>query len=228
MSHEPGDSRKTADPAIGYLDLPGCHGGEEQAAVYAEVAQRLMADIDQTALRGWVVDLRRNTGGNMWPMIAGIGPMPGEDAWLAFVTPHVKETAFYREGQAGLLPETVLASVEQPYILRYSRPPIAVLTGPLTSSSGEFTALAFRGRPRTRSFGEATQGVPTANDLKELCDGALIMLTTALGADRTGRVYDSPLPPDQHVTIDWTRIGTADDPVLQAAIEWLCREEGCL
>lgn len=124
--------------------------------MYAEMAQRLIADIDQTALRGWVVDLRRNTGGNMWPMIAGIGPLLGEDAWLAFVTPYVKETAFYREGQAGLLPETVLASVEQPYILRYPRPPVAVLTGPLTSSSGEFTALAFRGRPRTRSFGEAT------------------------------------------------------------------------
>lgn len=143
---------KRLTPTIGYLDLPGCQGGPEQATVYAETAQRLIADIDQMAIRGWVIDLRRNTGGNMWPMIAGIGPILGEDEWLAFVAPEEQETAFYRRGQAGLLQETVLVQVEQPYMLQYSRPPVAVLTGPLTSSSGEFTALAFRGRPTHPEF----------------------------------------------------------------------------
>jgi hypothetical protein len=57
---------------------------------------------------------------------------------------------------------------------------------------------------------------------------AVIALTTHLGADRTGRTYDGSLLPDQPVAIDWSEVGTSDDPVLQAAIAWLSTEEDCL
>ena len=136
--------------------------------------------------------------------------------------------AVYRGGKASMEPEGEFdEEVEEPYELKRPWPPVAVLTGPLTGSAGEFVALAFRGRPRTRSFGEPTFGLPTGNDTKRLRDGALIALTTYLGADRTRKTYHSPLLPDHPVTIDWTELGTADDPVLQAAIEWLCTKEGC-
>ena len=58
-------------------------------------------------------------------------------------------------------------------------PPVDVLTGPRTASAGEAVAIAFRGRPDTRSFGEPTFGVPTANAPYLLSDGALVVLTTA-------------------------------------------------
>ncbi|GER86279.1 hypothetical protein KDW_04410 [Dictyobacter vulcani] len=211
---------------IGYLDLPGLMGSQEQAIEYAQLTQQLIREIDPSNPCGWVIDLRRNTGWNMWPMVAGLGPIVGEGEWLTFVASQEQQMAFYRDGQAGISPDTVLVNVERPYHLKHPRPPVAVLTSQLTSSSGEFTALMFRGLPRTRSFGEPTQGVPTANEHKNLSDGAALILTTALGADRTGQTYDSPLIPDCPVKIDWTHLGTPDDPVLQAAVQWLQVEEG--
>jgi len=36
------------------------------------------ASADRDDLIGWIVDLRGNGGGNMWPMLAGVGPVLGE------------------------------------------------------------------------------------------------------------------------------------------------------
>ncbi|MGH2479614.1 MAG: S41 family peptidase, partial [Ktedonobacteraceae bacterium] len=176
--------------AIGYLNLPGFLGSREQNKTYAETAQRLIGEIDQATTCGWVIDLRGNTGGNMWPMVAGVGPILGEGAWVAFEAPWEKRVAFYRGGQAGIEPDEVLSEVDQPTHLKRPEPPVAVLTSRLTASSGEFTALAFWGLPRVRTFGEPTAGLPTANRRIELSDGAMIALTVSLGADRTGRVYE--------------------------------------
>lgn len=48
--------------------------------------------------------------------------------------------------------------------------------------------------------------------------GQGFILTIALGADRTGKFYDSPIEPDHAVPIDWQELGTANDPVLQTAV----------
>ena len=41
-------------------------------APYATVGNRLAGRLAMTQPRGWIVDLRQNTGGNMWPMIAAV------------------------------------------------------------------------------------------------------------------------------------------------------------
>lgn len=55
---------------------------------------------------------------------------------------------------------------------------------------------AFRGRPDTRTFGDPTPGVPTANEPYRLSDGAPVVLTVAREADRNGRLCDGPVTPD--------------------------------
>lgn len=90
-------------------------------------------------------------------------------------------------------------------------PPIAVLTDAETMSSGEATLIAFHGKPNVRTFGAATAGMATGNEVMPLDDGALLVVTTTREADRTGRIYGSePIPPDQ----------PAPD-ALAAAVEWL-------
>ena len=206
-------------PGIAYLELPEMSGTADQAAAYAAAAQRRIRELDRGDTRGWVVDLRRNGGGNMWPMLAGIGPLAGEGALGSFVYPDRVERWGYRAGRA-FLGRQAMALVDDPYAPGHP-PPVAVLTSRLTASSGEFVLLAFRGRPRARSFGEPTAGKPTANDDVILRDGAGLLLTAALGADRTGRAYDGAVVPDQLVAADWTRLGGPGDPVLHAALGWL-------
>lgn len=74
---------------------------------------------------------------------------------------------------------------------------------------------------RIHASGESTASLSTANQSKTLRDGVQLFLTVALGADRAGRTYDSPIIPDQLVTSDWTLFQTERDLVLLTAVAWL-------
>jgi len=209
-------------PGIGYVDVPAFSGGGQPATDVAEVYHRIIEGVDTLALTcRWVVDLRGNTGGNMWPMVAGIGPVLGGGTPGFFVDPDSVVSAwFYRAGQSGL-DDLVIIDVPAPYELLYPAPWVAVLTDSLTASSGEAVAVAFRNRPGARSFGGATWGVSTANTAFPLSDGAVIVLTVSTMADRLGNIYGDALVPDELIA-DLAKTGDpASDDVLAAAVEWL-------
>ncbi len=219
----------------GYIRVPTyapLNGGTSaQATAFADTLQALVRATDAKSPCGWVVDLRRNSGGNMWPMLAGVGPIVGEgDNVGAFVDANGNVTKwFYVAGASGTtngLTRQIAAAVDRaPYVLRNANPPVAVLTDNRTASSGEAIAVAFRGRPSARSFGNATTGVPTANSAHQLSDGAVIWLMVALDMDRTGRQYVDPIPPDESIA---TTSGPAtDDNVVTAALAWLSAQAAC-
>jgi C-terminal processing protease CtpA/Prc len=165
---------------------------------------------------GWVVDLRQNQGGNMFPMLAGLAPLIGTDNLGAFVS---------RSGEARPWPTQHIYTDTRLDISRFEAPdlrsaPVAVITGFYTMSSGEAVAIAFRGRPNTRSFGEPTAGKSTANQGERLSDGSMLLVTAALMADRNGVLYGIPIQPDERVD---ARAGTAaeEDHALAAAVNWL-------
>jgi C-terminal processing protease CtpA/Prc len=207
---------------IALLELPGCAcRGQATCGPYAEAVQRAIRHLDAAGGRGWIVDLRRNGGGNLWPMLAGIGPVLGEGPCGGFVGPDGHREAWGYAGGASHVAGERECWVAAPYRLRRPAPPVAVLASGRTMSSGELTLLAFRGRPDTRTLGEPTFGVPTSNGSHEFADGSVLYLTEQLGADRTGRTYDGPIAPDDRVPIDWTRLDADDDPVALAAVAWL-------
>ena len=113
------------------------------------------------------------------------------------------------------------------YTLKNPKPAVAVLLSRLTGSSGEAVLIAFIGRENTRFFGEPSYGVPTANDLHELSDGAALVLTEAYMADRNGTTYDDIIRPDQEVVTDWANVGNDKDEVLSTASRWLQDQPSC-
>jgi hypothetical protein len=119
-----------------------------------------------------------------------------------------------------------LVKANEPYRLRRAAPPVAVLTGPGTNWTFEAAVIAFRGRPKARTFGEPTSGHPIGFKPKQLPDGAQMDVTTSFTADRTGRVYSGPNVPDQLVAGAATSLPVEQDPVVRAAVEWL-RGQGC-
>lgn len=90
---------------------------------------------------------------------------------------------------------------------------MAVLADCGVASSGEAVVLAFRARPNTRSFGTPTLGVSTSNTRYALSDGATLILTNALMADRTYAPYGQAIVPDEVIS----------DPAqaVTRAVEWL-------
>lgn len=208
------------DGDIGYLELPGVSSGPK-AANYDDALHALLDQIDDGTLRGCIVDLRRNTGGNVWPMLAGIGPLAGAGKIGAFVSARGSADWTYDAERGAATSETYAhAKVANPHPVRDDLP-VALLTGPLTAHAGEAIAVAFAGRARTRRFGEGTSGVTTSNTQIPLSDGALLVLTTTVQTDRAGTRYVDALPPDEKVAIDWARFGAPDDPVIAAACRWL-------
>ena len=213
---------------IGYLWVPDISGLATlaEAQVYADELHKQITLIDSVVTCGWVVDLRGNLGGNMWPMIAGLGPVLGEGTLGAFVDPDSNRTTwFYRDGGAGVRTpsyELVQARVSGPaYRLVRPDPPVAVLYGPTTRSSGEAVAIAFRGRPQARSFGLPTYGLSTANAGFALRDGALLVLTVAADVDRSGIIYGGVVAPDVVVTRQTINPNVPQDEVNAAATAWL-------
>ena len=213
---------KALGDRIGYVNVPAYGGGEATAARnFASSAHERLAATAGQAGCGWIVDLRGNTGGNMWPMLAGLKPFLGNEPLGTFVS-RESTSPPWRAGQAvGVEPPEALRVLEQAWV--------AVLTGPRTASSGEAVTIAFKGRPRTRSFGQPTNGLSSANGNFPLPDGAMILLTTAIEADRTGKQYGEKVDPDEIVPAPAAGAPpatAADDATMAVATAWLKRSCG--
>jgi len=210
---------------FGYVSLPS-YAGLNEAAMnqYGTDLQKQILALDRQQPCGWVVDLRGNGGGNMWPMLVGIGPILGNGKAGAFVDADGNATDWtYQDGKA-LLGKDVESEVNgEPYSLARQEAPVAVLFGPNTTSSGEIIALSFVGRPNTRSFGSPSFGDTTGNWTYWLSDQAILELTTSVDADRTGKTYGEALLPDVSVPGDNSDAGAV--PI--EAQQWLQSQPAC-
>ena len=135
----------------------------------------------------------------MWPMLAGLGPLLGEGVCGAFHNAGgTKMSWFYRGRKAGYEGSedwSYPKVADTPYQVQ-GNPRVAVLIDGETASSGEAAAIAFRGRPHTRFFGEHTLGASTNNTNFLLPDGANMILTVGVLVDRDGDEYEEGLAPD--------------------------------
>ncbi len=169
---------------------------------------------DATGVRGWIVDLRENNGGNMWPMLNGLGDLLGGGPFGVFVYNNGSRILWDRKDGA-IVPGNRSRGMKATSLTRAGRP-VAVLFGRRTASSGEMTTLALRGRHNLRTFGEPTAGLTTANTTRRLWDGALLIVTTARVAGRDGKIITGPLEPDAITTSEYA---------LDSARDWLLTQD---
>lgn len=213
---------------LGYIALPG-FGIPERAKDYTSTANDQISIIDRGGACGWIVDLRLDHGGSYSPMVSAVGPLLGDGTFVGWLTRDgTKSWVSYDDGvirDNGYEVSTYLPTGR--YQLATPMPPVAVLLGPGTTSAGEVTALAFIGRADTRSFGTKTGGYTTANQGFRLFDGSQLTLAMAAMMDRSGQTYLTGIVPDEVVIGDWSTFGTENDPVIQAASEWLLAQDAC-
>jgi C-terminal processing protease CtpA/Prc len=217
------------DGAFGYLRLPGIAGGDHVDRVeFAETVQALIAAHDAAAACGWILDLRDNEGGNLWPMLAGVGPLLGDGDVGASIRPGGERRSLWHvDGKAGLGDFVQLRVRGAPYTLVRDNAPVAVLLNDETASAAEIIALAFAGRPAARSFGTATAGAGTGTRTFPLSDGAALMLAVTTLADRQGRVLHGRIVPDEPVGEAGRGEPLTDQAIVAAAGRWLRVQSGC-
>lgn len=222
-------SARLLDQRIAYVVVPLCAASERAALLeYATELRRAIALVEREKPQGWLVELRFDGGGNVWPMLLGLWPLLGDGVQLTGIAPNGDMTYIGCEANASWMERDNQPRVDQ---LRFDAPaadapiastPVAVLIGPWTLSAGEMMAVSFRGKPRTRLFGEPSGGFTTATNEFPLFDGSKLVLSVEAMGDRTGRRVPHRIPPDQAIEIgDWP---TVQDEVAQAAIAWLLSE----
>jgi carboxyl-terminal processing protease len=219
---------RALDSRLGYMDLPGSTGKKEAEQNFSAVGAAGVASVEQQIRPcGWVVDLRRNAGGFPFSMMSPLEPFLPEQVVGGFVYGDDKrELLRFRNGEV-VVGERVLWTNPTPTRLADPNVPVAVLTSNSTGSAGEIATLAFYGRPNSRIFGARTVGVTSANVGVTLPDGSFLMVTHSYDLDRTGKVYDAPLQPDEAIPVDWGSFGTPADPVLNRAKQWLGEQPAC-
>ncbi len=181
----------------GYVQMRGFGSGNGRDNIrYADSLQNLLRSLATSELKGWILDLRQNGGGNCWPMLAGIGPLLGHGICGYFLDAQNRKVAWsYKNGSSRARKTKICKVRGKPFALQ-DELPVAVLWGPGTASSGEIVAVAFIGREKMKSFGQPSYGLTTGNGTFTLSDGAKVFLTSSIYVDRNGQQYGGQLEPD--------------------------------
>lgn len=191
---------------IAVIKLPDFLGTAEAGRKYAKVAEDFIHE-NRDKIKGVVLDLRGNTGGDMGPMATAVSSLlpDGELMYYHYrsydVPVTLKDGVIDNAGTGGksLYPDEKL------------NVPVAMLTDGMTASSGEALTLCFRGLENVKTFGAPTAGYTSVNMLYSLYDGAQMYLTVAFDKARTGEIFkETSIEPD-----------VATDSPLEAALEWL-------
>jgi C-terminal processing protease CtpA/Prc len=211
---QPPDAKRVT-PTIGMISLHGFMGSADQGQQYAQDGKDEILHLKAEGVCKFVLDLRDDTGGNMYPMINSVSGLLKNGVLGFFENSAGQYIPWVLEnGTATMAP--VSSSPPKSTVNNVPEMPIAVLIGPKTASAGEFTAMSFEGRPNTRFFGESSGGYVTANTPVPLGDGAMIAMTVGWGLDRTGKKYTDRIEPDTK-----TGDGAA---ALDAAVKWLSHQ----
>lgn len=208
---------RLVESRYGLVHLPGFLGAPEAGRRYTQAVRDGLIEMAGAGICGWIVDLRDNDGGNMWPMLAGLDPLLGEPPFGAFVTPQ-GDMQYWSRTPDGLYPAAEIGRGPPAFALSGADLPVALLFGPRTASSGEMTAIALIGRHDVRSFGATTAGFTTGNAPIALSDGGTLVLTGTYIRGRDGHEYQGPVIPDVPV-----------DPAGAEAVAtaWLAAQPAC-
>lgn len=170
-----------------------------------EYAQKLYDRIYssyKSDMNGWILDFRENSGGQLWPMLAGLSPLINSDTAGYGVYPKFSWIWWAKNGQAGVGANAHYQIKNRSKKILKKRP-IAILIGNKTASSGE-----------------RTRGLATINQPYKLDNGIVMMLTSGYFGDRDKKIYSKGIEPDIKITGD---ICSEDDSYIEYAIKRLIK-----
>lgn len=205
------------DKNIGYVRIVGLPMGDNEK-MSAEI-QDAVCKVLQKGVKKWIIDLRYNGGGNMFPMVEGIANIIGEGivGGTTGVTKEessvwqIKNGDFYYDDQTVALANKCQVT---------KAPLIAVLTSVYTASSGEALAVILKNRPGTKFFGGNTMGMITATDWKQIDEHTAMSISVSYYKDRNGNLYNQYVDVDEEIEFDPKADGKNDKGILRA-VEWL-------
>ncbi len=202
---------------IGYVRIVGLPMGDNEKM--SSDIQNAVCEVMENGVKSWIVDLRYNGGGNMFPMVEGLTTIIGDAivGGTAGVTDEessvwsIQNGHFYYDEQTVALENKCSTS---------ETPKIAVLTSIYTASSGEALAVILKNRPKTRFFGNKTLGKVTSTNWAPIDDKTVVSISVSYYKDRDGNLYDKFVDVDEEIPFN-PKGEMNTDEAIKRAVEWL-------
>ncbi|MBK9108254.1 MAG: hypothetical protein IPM92_07715 [Saprospiraceae bacterium] len=174
-------------------------------------------------VKGYIIDLRLNTGGNVYPMLAGISSLLGDGIIAKESDSDGRISRSWSISGANVFADSIqLTYIESRKLEPISSKPVAVLIGPLTASSGAMTAIAFKRRPQTIFIGEPTaKGYTSSTTFYTFSNDLKMDFASNTLMDRAQSVYNDSVSPDQLVFRGDNFANLLADKKVRAAINWI-------
>ncbi len=156
--------------------------------------------------RGFVIDLRGNPG--------GLAILAASMAGFLIDTPDVKLGTLYQR-------EVKLKLVVNPRVDTFAGP-VAVLVDSSSVSTSEIMAGGLQDLKRARIFGERTAGAALPSMVERLPNGDLFQFAVANYVSEGGQALEGRgVMPDTVVPTTRAALLSGQDPVLEAALDWV-------
>lgn len=191
---------KVADD-YGYIVIPGMFFKEEElpSLKAQEMYDQIIALNKHNKVKGWIIDLRFNIGGDAYLMLTSLYHFLGDkvvynalDVNKDISTIHkLKNGKFYSGNKIEREINIHNTKVD-------NKTPVALIIGNWTASAGEDVVLGFVGRENVLTIGEPTYGFLSGNDMFTLPFNVQAPLTTSYIADMYGS-YSENLKPDVYI-----------------------------
>lgn len=189
---------KIIDGDIGYILIPRIIFFDINEKSIHNAAQPIYDEIAKLKakknLKGWIIDLRFNTGGNSTPMLLALYDFLGNNNIWGTVGLDKKVKSIVKLNSGIYYDNSKRQGSINPVTPLLDQSKVALIIGPATGSAGEIVALAFKERPNTVFIGEETYGATTSNIEASLPFNITMALTTGLDSDRNGKTYGTIVP----------------------------------
>ena len=194
---------------IGYINIPKFYNTnaseresrQKSISYINEILDSIKAQ-DQAFISTWVIDLRYNYGGDMWPMLIALSPF-FNDGTLGYFKSHQMNERWRKENHKIFLANTAqndrVFNDAIPYKIKNKHAKIAVLIGKGTQSAGEATAIALKSIKGIKFFGTVSKGLATSNRQINMGNNEFLVLTNGFMLDVNGKKYINGIQPDYKV-----------------------------
>lgn len=189
---------------IAYLEIPAIvFGTDHSTENINKAAQSIRTKICELASKnpeGWIIDLRRNIGGNMYSMVAGIGLLfPNADLGGSTNNPvDIKDKWETRNGNF-YMSNTAMTNLEMMCTVDMKNSKVVALISRYTQSSGEAVATALKGQDNTTIIGELTSGYSSSNAWFEINDKVIFSPAISYYISKDKSFHRNGVAPDLEI-----------------------------
>ncbi len=194
---------KLIEKNIGYINMPGMlliNISQDSLNLKTQkMYDKVIHLKEKENIKGWIIDLRFNIGGNAYVMLTALYDLLGDNIVYNSMDVHgnnissnrLENGTFYSNNSV----KTRIKVLSKPNL----KIPVALITGKMTGSAGEDIAIAFKNRKNAIFIGESTYGFLTGNDMFELPFNKRIALTISYIVDQKNK-YREYITPDIEIS----------------------------